>query len=193
MRMDFTIVNEKLDQAVGLLKELDIDLWLTFVRETSLTMDPCLDLIAGLDVTWHSAFILSRSGERVAIVGRFDAENASAIGGYTRVIPYDQSIKPALVETVAGFDPRLIAVNYSQNDPAADGLTHGMFLYLQDALSTTPYASRLISAEGLIAALRGRKSPSEVSLIRAAIRTTEKLYADLGSTLAVGQTELDLA
>jgi Xaa-Pro aminopeptidase len=191
--MDFKIVNEKLDQAVGLLEELDLDMWLTFARETSLTMDPCLDLVAGLDVTWHSAFIVSRNGERVAIVGRFDADNASAIGGYTRVIPYDQSIKPALLDTISGLDPRNIALNYSQNDPAADGLTRGMLLYLQDALAETPYTSRFVSAEGLIAALRGRKSASEVDRIRAAIRTTEKLYADLGSTLAVGQTELDIA
>jgi hypothetical protein len=46
--MDFTIVNEKLNQAVGLLDEQRLDLWLTFVRETSLTTDPCLDLVAGL-------------------------------------------------------------------------------------------------------------------------------------------------
>src|SRR3972149_4470552 len=101
--MDFTIVNEKLNQAVVLLNEQRVDLWLTFVRETSLTADPCLDLVAGLGMTWHSAFLVSRTGERAAIVGRFDAENVRAIGGYTQVIAYDQSIRPALREAVARF------------------------------------------------------------------------------------------
>src|SRR6266516_3123496 len=129
--MSNDIVNEKLDQATALLTEQNLDAWLTFVRETSLTKDPCLDLVAGVDVTWHSAFLISRTGERVAIVGRFDAENIHAIAGYTQVVPYDQSIRPALRETVARLDPQQIAINYSESDPAADGLTYGMFRYLQ--------------------------------------------------------------
>jgi Xaa-Pro aminopeptidase len=187
------IINEKLDQAAALLKEQGLDVWMTFARETSLTNDPCLDLVAGMDMTWHSAFIVVRSGERVAIVGRFDAENVRNLGGYTQVIPYDQSIRPALVEALTRIDPQTIALNYSLSDPAADGLTHGMYRYLHDTLASTPYAGRLVSAEKFIAALRGRKSPSEVALIQAAIDTTEKLYERIGSTLAVGQTERQIA
>jgi Xaa-Pro aminopeptidase len=187
------IINEKLDQAVGLLEELGLDAWMTFARETSLTNDPCLDMVVGMDVTWHSAFIVSRSGERIAVVGRFDAENVRNLGGYTQVVPYDQSIRPALVEAITALDPETIALNYSLSDPAADGLTYGMFLYLHDTFVSTPYAGRLVSAERFIAALRGRKSPAEVELIRAAIATTEKLYERIGGTLALGQTERQIA
>jgi Xaa-Pro aminopeptidase len=187
------IINEKLDQAAALLEEQGLDAWVTFARETSLTMDPCLDMVVGLDVTWHSAFIVSRSGERVAIVGRFDAENVRNLGGYTQVVPYDQSIRPALVDAVTRLDPRTIALNYSPSDPAADGLTHGMYLYLHDTFASTPYAGRFVSAEKFIAALRGRKSPSEVELVRAAIATTEQLYQRVGGTLAPGQSEREIA
>jgi len=191
--MDYTIVNEKLNQAVGLLDEQRLDLWLTFVRETSLTTDPCLDLVAGLGMTWHSAFLISRMGERAAIVGRFDAENVRAIGGYTQVIAYDQSIRPALREAVARFDPQTIALNFSVSDPASDGLTHGMRQYLSETFADTPFASRFVSAEKFIAALRGRKSPTELARIKAAIRATEKLFARISNTLKPGQTELQIA
>ncbi len=191
--MTNNIINEKLTQATALLTEQKLDAWLTFVRETSLTMDPCLDLIAGVDFTWHSAFLVSRTGERVAIVGRFDAENVHAIGGYTQVIPYDQSIRPALREAITRLDPQQIALNFSESDPAADGLTYGMFRYLQDTLADTPYAARFVSAEKFIAALRGRKSPSEVALIKAAIATTEELYGGIDESLAPGQTEREIA
>src|SRR5436305_535740 len=99
--MNNKVINEKLDQAVALLHEQGLDAWITFARETSLTPDPCLDLVVGMGVTWHSAFIVSKSGERIAVVGRFDAENVRNLGGYTEVIPYDQSIRPALRDTIA--------------------------------------------------------------------------------------------
>ncbi|MEA2574073.1 MAG: hypothetical protein QOH93_1371 [Chloroflexia bacterium] len=187
------IVAEKLEQAANIMRELDIDLWITYARETTLTPDPCLDLIVGFEVTWHSAFLVSRTGERVAIVGRFDAENVEAIGAYSRVISYDESIKPALLEVMTGLNPRSIALNYSENDPAADGLSHGMYLDLRRTFEGTPFASRFVSAEGLVSALRGRKSPSEMALIREAIKTTEELYERVGSSLGLGQKEIDIA
>lgn len=191
--MDFKIVNEKLSQAVALLAEQNIDLWLTFVRETALTSDPCLDLVAGLDVTWHSAFLVSRTGKRAAIVGRFDGENVRAIGGYTQVITYDQSIRQPLLDAVAHLNPQTIALNFSQSDPAADGLTHGMQRYLAEIFAGTSYAARFVSAEKFIAALRGRKSGTEQARIRAAIRATEKLFARISNALKPGQTETQIA
>jgi Xaa-Pro aminopeptidase len=191
--MDFTIVREKLDQAVKLLDEQRLDVWLTFARETSLTGDPSLALVAGLDMVWHSAFIVSASGERIAIVGRFDAPNLEQAGVYTQVIGYDQSIRPALREAIMRLNPQTIAVNYSESDPAADGLTHGMFRYLRETFNGTEYAGRFVSAEGFLAALRGRKSPNELERIRLAVRITEKLFAKVSNSLRVGLTERQIA
>ncbi len=110
-----TLVQEKLDQAVEILREQDIDLWLTFVRETMLTSDPCLDLIAGVYSAWTGAFVVSATGERVAIVGRFDAPSVEQVGGYD-VIGYDESIKPALLATRRA--PRRRARSRSTTRPA---------------------------------------------------------------------------
>ena len=77
-----TLVREKLDQAVEILREQDVDLWLTLARETLLTADPCLDLIAGTYCAWQGAFLVSASGERIAVVGRFDAPNVEQLNAY---------------------------------------------------------------------------------------------------------------
>lgn len=187
-----TIVREKLDQAVGILGEQDVDLWLTFVRETLLTNDPCLDLIAGTYSAWTGAFLVSASGERVAIVGRFDAPSVEETGGY-RVIGYDESIRPALLETVEQLAPRSIALNYSTSDPAADGLTHGLWLELQKTFADTPYADRFVSSEAIVNALRGRKSAEEVDRLRAAVAETEEIFDVVSQELAPDRSELEIA
>jgi Xaa-Pro aminopeptidase len=187
-----TLVQEKLEQAVGILREQDVDLWLTFVRETMLTKDPCLDLIAGTYSAWTGAFIVSATGERVAIVGRFDAPAVEQTGAYD-VIGYDESIKPALRETVERLGPRSIALNYSQSDPAADGLTHGLWLELQETFAETGFADRFVPSEPIVNALRGRKSPAEVERIRDAARETEEIFDVVTEALQPGLSELEIA
>ena len=187
------LIHEKLDQAAGILREQDVDLWLTLTRETLLTKDPCLDLIAGTYCAWHSAFLVAAGGERIAIVGRFDAPNLRDLGAYGEVVAYDESLAPHLLEVIPRLDPRSIALNYSTSDPAADGLTHGLWLLLSETLAGTPYADRLVSSEAIVNALRGRKSPEEVRRIRAAVADTEEIFERVTASLQPGQSELEIA
>jgi Xaa-Pro aminopeptidase len=187
------LAKEKLGQAAGILDEQDVDLWLTLVRETSLTRDPCLDLIGGLYCAWQGAFLVSRSGERIAIVGRFDAPAVRALDAYDEVVGYDESIRPELRAAIERLDPRTIALNYSESDPAADGLTHGLWLVLTDTFAGTPYADRLVSSEHVVNALRGRKSLVEVERVRAAVAETEEIFDAVTAALRPGLSELEIA
>jgi Xaa-Pro aminopeptidase len=164
-----SITQEKVAQAITILQEKEIDLWLTFVRETTAAGDPALPLIYDHGLTWQSAILLTRSGERTIILGRFEAEAARLTGVYEQVISYDQSIQPALLEALHRLQPQKIAINYSLNDTHADGLSHGQYLLLCSYLAGTPFADRLVSAEGLIAALRGRKTANEITRLRQAV------------------------
>ena len=193
MTDEAALVREKLDQAPSILEEHGVDLWLTLVRETLLTRDPCLDLIAGTYCAWQSAFLLSRSGERIAIVGRYDAPSVEQLGAYSEVQGYDESIRPGLRETIERFAPETIALNYSPSDPAADGLTHGLWLVLLETLEGTPYADRLVSSKPIVGSLRGRKSSFEVARIRAAIAETEEIFAHIGERIGPGLKETEIA
>ncbi len=190
---EVTLVREKLDQVPSILEEHGVDLWLTLVRETLLTRDPCLDLIAGTYCAWQGAFLLSRSGERIAIVGRHDAQSVERLGLYSEVVGYDESMRPPLRESIERLSPETIAVNYSESDPAADGLTHGMWLVLCETLAGTPYADRLVSSEPIVGSLRGRKSPFEIERIRAAVAETEEIFALAGDRLRPGMKETEIA
>lgn len=187
------LVQEKVDQAVAILQEKDVDLWLTFVRETSAQADPVLPLIYGdAFLTWESALIITRGGERIAIVGRYDADTAQKIGAYTTVLSYDESIRPMLLETLDRLQPRVVAINTSLSDVYADGLTHGMYLKLANLLAGTPHVDRLVSAENIAGALRGRKTRGEADKIRRAVKITLDLLQEAFDFASVGTTEKEL-
>ncbi|HEV2458289.1 MAG TPA: Xaa-Pro peptidase family protein [Ktedonobacterales bacterium] len=191
--MDFTIHREKLEQAVGILDEQGVDCWLTFVRETSETPDPAMKLIVGHDVTWQSAFVVTRSGRCLAIVGGPDGALVRQAGLYETVVTYDEGIAPVLRATLREIDPHQIAINYSLGDVAADGLTHGMYLQLVEALRHTPFRQRLVSAASIIGPLRSRKMPAELARMRRAIAITEELFAQVTAFLCPGRTEREVA
>jgi len=188
-----TLTQEKVNQAIGILQEQDIDLWLTFVRETSGVRDPVMDYIFGpADLTWPSALILSKSGRRIAIVGRFEADAVRRLDVYDTVIAYDESVRPPLLEALNEIGPDRIAVNTSRDDVHADGLTHGLYEILTGYLEGTPFAGKLVSAESVINALRGRKTPAEVNRIRRAVATTEEIYRRTFEFLRPGMTEIQV-
>ncbi|MCB2180009.1 Xaa-Pro peptidase family protein [bacterium] len=184
---------EKTDQAIQILNELDIDLWLTFVRETSAGGDPVLPLIYGRDLTWQSALILTKSGEKIAIVGLFEADTAVRTGAYTDVIAYNESIQPKLIKTLERINPNSIAINYSESDVYADGLGLGLYHVLQGLLEGTPYLERLQSAQEIISALRGRKTDEELRRIKQAIDTTDEIYESTFANVRAGMTELEIS
>jgi len=116
------LILEKVNQAVQILNEKDIDLWLTFTRETSLGGDPILPVIYGSSgLTWPSAVLIARSGERIVILGHFEAENARLTGAFSKVIPYDRGIREILRQVVARLNPRqmerIIPSIFSTHDP----------------------------------------------------------------------------
>ncbi|MAT42937.1 MAG: peptidase M24 [Anaerolineaceae bacterium] len=189
-----TLPQLKVQQAVEILNEKDIDLWLTFVRETSVNPDPVLPLIYGDDsITRRSFLLIHKSGETIAIIARIDADTARNNGAYQQVLVSDASIRDLLLSTLDRLDPRSIAINISQSDVLADGLSVGLYQILLSLLKGTPYEERLVSAEAVIGALNGRKIPREVERIRDAVAETEAIYQVTYEFLKPGKTEIDVA
>jgi Xaa-Pro aminopeptidase len=185
-----SLLREKADQAIGILADQGIDAWLTFVRETSGVRDPALDLLIGdQDLTWPSALIVTRSGRRIAIVGNLEKKAIERLGIFEAVLGYDHSIRELLREALTQIDPLRMAVNTSRNNVHADGLTHAMHGMLVETLAGTPYADRLVSAEAVISALRGRKTTEEQARIRKAVRITQEIFAETFAFMQAGMTE----
>jgi Xaa-Pro aminopeptidase len=192
-----TLTRLKLEQASRLVAESGLDAWIIFVRETVAGGDPVLPLILTGGLTWQSALLVGRSGARVAVVGNFDADPLCATGDWDEVVPYVQSIREPLLRVLERLAPPgdgrpRIGVNYSIDDPHADGLTHGMFLRLASYLEGTRFAGALESAAQVAAALRSRKIPEEVARVRRAIAATERIFAEIPDFAREGRSEREI-
>lgn len=191
--MTADIIKEKIRQAGQVLNDLEIDCWITFVRETAMVRDPVLDFLVTADLTWQSAFIVTAAGNSIAIVGKYDRQTVADTGAYDRVVDYVEGIRTPLLRELRALNPSSIALNYSVDSEVCDGITHGMYLSLEGMLADAGYDDRIVSAEHLLSALRQRKSPTEIALMREAIRHTEEIYAIAGATMRPGMTEEQVA
>ena len=191
--MNKEILKEKIDQAVKILNEKGIDMWMIFVRESSIIHDPSIDMVVGGNYTWQSAFVINRDGETAAIVGSLEEDNIKRTGNFKNIITYMKSIREVLNEYLKKKNPAQIAVNYSKNSVLADGITHGMYNILKEHLDGSGFENKLVSSEEIISALRGRKSPTELAIMKEAITETIKIFNETGQFIKPGVTELEIS
>jgi Xaa-Pro aminopeptidase len=184
---------EKIAQAIEILRELDIDLWMVIDRESGMISDPIMDFVVGRGATWLSFFLFFKNGEKQAIVGNLDIEIFRRSGLFDKVVAYKGSPKADLLEILKRLNPEKIAVDYSPDCAAADGLTHGNYLNLLELLKESDFAKRLVSAENVIAKLRGRKSAEELRRLKAACRKTLDIYDRVSKAAKPGMSEMELA
>jgi Xaa-Pro aminopeptidase len=183
---------EKLEQAGKILKEKNIDIWLTLVRETIMNNDPILPFISKVDFTALSGIIVLKSGKTVVLAGNNDAEGIKQTQLYDDVITYSGNFKEALSELLDLNKVTSLAVNYSIEDVASDGLSHGLFLLLQDVVNSTNSEPEIVSAAPIISKLRGNKTTAEKQLIIEAINTAELIFQDARNFIKEGVTEKEI-
>ncbi len=187
------IMKEKIKQAIKILDEKDIDLWMIFARESAIMQDPTIEIVVGKNCTWQSAFLINRKGETTAIVGSLEAENFEGNGQFENVIGYLKSIREPLTEYLNENKPNKIAINYSQNSVLADGLQYGLYLNLLEHLKGTGYEKKLVSSEEIVSALKGRKSETELSIMKEAVDKTLEIFDKVTKFIKPGVSEIEIA
>ncbi len=188
------ITREKLNQAAAIVAASEVDVWLTFVRETYGAEDPVVGFLVEGGLTWQSALLVSKTGRKLAVVGAYDADPLLESGDWDEVIGYHQSIRQPLLAALDALVPAEIArpalaVNFSESDDKADGLTLGMYQLLWSYLVGTRFAEGFVTAEPILRALRGRKTPTELARMGAAIVETDRLFWEIGEMARPGVSE----
>ena len=181
------IQKEKVEQAIAYLHEGYADAWLIYASESS---DPCLSLVPGVASVGPGIFIFTKEGGRYAVCNSIDAQDIEESGIFDEVIKPDSSIEESLCELISRIAPKKIALNYSVEEPLADGLTTGRYRWLMKTLFEFDEIE-YISSETLLTKIRSIKSDSELAAIQKAVDITIDIYEAAFNRLKVGMSEIE--
>lgn len=139
------------------LRENKVDMWIVTLQEQA--YDPLYeDLGRGYPGSMLGYYVFTdRGGDRIE-------RAALGIDGYMleECGVYDIVTGPDLAAFVKERDPKRIALNYSEEIGAADGLSHSGFLKVSKLLGE-PWVSRFVSAEKLVSDFRSRRVATEIA------------------------------
>ncbi len=139
------------------MRENKVDMWIVTLEEQA--YDPLYeDLGRGYPGSMLGYYVFTdRGGDRIE-------RAALGIDGYMleQCGVYDIVTGPDLAAFVKERDPKRIALNYSEEIGAADGLSHSSFQKISRLLGE-PYVSRFVSAEKLVSDFRSRRVATEIA------------------------------
>ncbi|MBK5254796.1 MAG: M24 family metallopeptidase [Vicinamibacteria bacterium] len=169
------------------MRENRVDMWIVTLQEQA--YDPLYeDLGRGYPAAMLGYYVFTdRGGERIE-------RAALGIDGYMleRCEVYDIVGGGDLAAFVKERDPKRIALNYSDEIGAADGLSHSSFQKISKLLGQ-PYASRFVSAEKLVSDFRSRRTATEIAAFseagQHAVELAERALSN--EVIAPGKTTLE--
>jgi len=188
------IQKDKLHQAAKFMTTTDIDLWITLMRETTMTKDPVLPLIGDIYYSRQAAIVVEKGGKATAIVSFLEGDSAKQTGFFDEVISYDAetAFEGAFAAYLGKGSKKKIALNFSENDPAADGLSYGTYLFFTKLLEKLDFQGEIVDSGCILEQLRSIKSADEVKSICAAIDLTQKIFDEAADFIKDGVTEIEI-
>ena len=183
------IIAQKHAQAAEKVRNLGVDLWVTYVQETSAGAERVFAYVSPGNFTWESAVLVTPEGKPTVICGRLDQQVFEESGLFKEVTTFVQDFKVPFMEYLGALKPRKVAVNFSLNDPSADGIPHGRFLQLESMLKEAAPGVEIVSAEPIIGALISQKSELELACIQEAVVHTVEILGEIHAYLKSGLTE----
>ena len=188
------LVAEKVCQAHRLMEEYKLDSWVVFAHETGRECDHTYPLLMGDVDLGGGILLLLRSGRRVAIVSGLDQALPPSTGAWDETVVFtrERGALDTLCALLQEENPARIGVNYSEENPLADGLTHGKYLALARALHKIGLDDHLVSAEDVASDLRQIKTAAEIARIRGAVDIADEVFRLLREHLVPGMSGLEL-
>ena len=177
---------EKIEIAYKSLELNDTDMWIVAGQESSTKSEPALDILTDTDFIGKTALIFLKEHKSLVVCTPIDANGYVIDGAFDEVIPFPVSFDETLSKVLSEYQPRNIALDYSKNNPSADGLSVGIYTLIKNAIEKAKIDTEVISAEKIITMVRGIKTEEEIAKIRKAVIETEKIFEDAKKVIKAG-------
>lgn len=186
---DPIIATEKIDQAVQYMREQNIDTWLILTREAT---DPSLPLLVGVRSVHQAAIFLRSDNNHKVLTSVSDKGSYESTNIFKEVVTYQASMDEDFLVEFEKLSIEKLALNISESDHLCDGLTAGLYEWLQDLVGVDRLNKLEVSSEPILKKIRSVKTKSEVELVQKAVDYTIEIYDVVFHRIACGMTEKEI-
>ena len=141
---------EKIGIAFDVLEKLDIDLWIVAGQESATNTEPALDVLSDSEFIGLTALIFSKDRKARVVCTPIDVNGYKIDGSFDEVIPFAVRFQDTLAEVLKTLQPKRIALDFSEENPSADGLSVGMFRLLEEAFGLAGFDGEVLSADPVL-------------------------------------------
>jgi len=184
--------NEKIDIAYDSLASNNIDMWIVAGQESATNTEPALDLLCDSEFIGLTALIFTKNRKAYVVCTPIDVNGYDIVGIFAKTYPFPVSFVDTLADVIEELKPNNIALDYSLENPSADGLSVGTQQLIFEALKKINYQGEVISAENIIKDVRGIKTAAEIEKIKNACLETQIIFDEARSFIKAGMNCKDV-
>lgn len=187
------MLEKRMNRAAAALKEFDVDLWVMLGRETHFTPEPAMLYLLPAAVLPLCALVITKAGDSVCLIGALDAEEVEAYGAVNEVIAHRGDFEAQLIDLLRRFMPaQKIALDYSEVDPSADGLSYTQYKRLMRCFEAVGYKGEFVSACNIMKRVRAQKSSEEIAGIERTVLAAMGIYDSARDFIRSGVSGADI-
>ena len=185
------LANEKISQLMGELSHQTFDTYLILTRKGS---DGYFELLFDKVTQQPCAAVFRRSGNHCLLVHESEAGLFVGLRGIA-VRAYSGDFFGAFREVMDQEPIEKLALDFSEDDASADGLSLGLFTYVfrYSRMPMEELEERITSAAEMMDTVRAQKSPSELRRLEESIRLAEDCISACKDQIRQGMTELEIS
>lgn len=189
--MDVQLANEKISQLMGELAKQSFDTYLILSRDGC---DGYFELLFDRPTEHLCAAVFRKNGDHCLLVHASEADAFRDLQGIT-VVPYSQGFYEAFCKVMDRAPIEKLALDFSEDDTSADGLSLGLFTYVfrYFHMPMEQLETHITSAADMMDTVRAQKSPTEIRRLEESIRLAEECIAACKDQICQGMTELEIS